>query len=52
LHGDAEHPYSEVIGVVEAVTRVDDVSRVRLLTRRGDRVTVAIPDVLAAKVFP
>jgi hypothetical protein len=51
LHGDAEHPHSEAIGVVEAVTRADDVSTVRLLTRRGDRVTVAIPDGLAAKVF-
>jgi hypothetical protein len=52
LYGDAQHPFSEAIGVVQGVPRVDDVSSVSLLTRRGDRVTVAIADVLAAEVFP
>jgi hypothetical protein len=52
LHGDAQHPFSEAIGVVHAVTRIDAAPSVSLLTRRGDRVTVAISDVLAAKVFP
>jgi hypothetical protein len=52
VHGDARHPFSEAIGVVQAVTDIDAAPSVSLLTRRGDRVTVAISDVLAAKVFP
>jgi hypothetical protein len=52
LHGDPTHPFSEAIGVVQGVTHGDDAPNVELLSRRGELVTVAIPDVLAAKVFP
>ena len=52
LHGDPAHPFSEAIGVVQAVRHGDAPPSVELLSRRGEVVTVAISDVLAAKVFP
>jgi hypothetical protein len=47
LHGDAAYPFSEAVGVVQAVD--DDV--VKVLSRRAELVSVVIEDVLAAKVF-
>ena len=52
LHGDPAYPFSEAIGVVQAVTQGDAASSVEILSRRGEVVTVAVSDVLAAKVFP
>ncbi len=46
LHGDPDHRFSEASGVLMAV---DD--RLTILKKSGDRVEVAIDDVVAAKVF-
>jgi hypothetical protein len=50
LHDDPDHPFSEAIGVVMAIH--DDDARIDLVSRRGELVSVAIDDILAAKVFP
>ena len=49
LAGDPEHPFSEAIGVISAVT--DDLV-VTILNREGKPTEVRASDVLAGKVFP
>jgi hypothetical protein len=52
LTGDPEHPFTEAVGVVQAV-RTDDEGPARLVVvnRRGEEREVPLSDVLAAKVF-
>ncbi|MGH2694834.1 MAG: hypothetical protein ACRDJJ_08465 [Actinomycetota bacterium] len=53
LRGDPEHPFSEAIGVLKSVSEGDSGAQsLQIITRRGDTVTVAASDVLAAKIFP
>jgi hypothetical protein len=47
LRGDPDHPFSEAIGMVQAVTD----GAVTVVTRRGEEVRVGLRDVLAAKTF-
>jgi hypothetical protein len=49
LHDDPAHPFSEAVGVVQSVDEKGDIS---IATRTGAVVTVASPDILAAKIFP
>ena len=49
LHDDPDHPFSEAIGVVQAV---DPSGSVSIVTRTGTTVTVQATDILAAKIFP
>jgi hypothetical protein len=53
MHGDPRHPFSEAVGVVQAVFSGDDgVVRVSIMNRRGEEVTMPLGDILAVKVFP
>jgi hypothetical protein len=52
LHDDPAHPFSEAIGVVQAVRDEAGVQQVEVLNRKGEVVIVAVTDVLAAKLFP
>lgn len=52
LHGDAQHPFSEAIGVVMAIDPSEGDDRVTILTKRGEEVVVDASDVLARKTFP
>ena len=52
LHGDPEHPFSEAIGVVQSVREVDGRDHIEVVDRRGGVVSIAVEDVLAAKLFP
>ncbi len=50
---DPEHPFSEAIGVVADVGTSPRGDRsVTILTRSGDSKTVAVDDIVAAKLFP
>jgi hypothetical protein len=46
------HPFSEAVGVIQAVEGDAGTERIVLVDRRGTRVSVGAGDVLAAKVFP
>jgi hypothetical protein len=52
LHDDAEHPFSEAIGMV-ATVRADpgEQTEIDVVNRRGEASTVPLDDVLVAKVF-
>jgi hypothetical protein len=52
LHDDAEHPFSEAIGMVASV-REDPGKRAEIdvVNRRGVPSTVPLDDVIVAKVF-
>ncbi len=50
LH-DADHPFSEAIGVVQSVRDVDGGQQVEILNKRGEVASFAARDVLAAKLF-
>jgi hypothetical protein len=52
LRGDPQHPFTEAIGVVQAV-RSDALGAevVVVVDRRGDQREVRLGDVLAAKIF-
>jgi ribosomal protein S12 methylthiotransferase accessory factor YcaO len=52
LHDDPAHPFSEAIGVVQAVRDEAGVQQVEVLNRKGEVVIVPVTDVLAAKLFP
>jgi hypothetical protein len=48
LHDDPDHPFSEAVGVVMAV---DEASKsVSLMTKKGE-LSIALADLVAAKVF-
>lgn len=47
LTGDADHPFSEAIGMVQGVA--DDV--VTVVNRRGEETRIVLSDILAAKAF-
>jgi hypothetical protein len=47
LHDDPDHPFSEAIGVVMAVTEGD----VSILNRKGTVAVVPINDILATKIM-
>ncbi len=49
---DADHPFSEAVGVVMEVRDHDDGSRIALMTRRGERIELEKNDIVAANVFP
>ena len=52
LTGDPQHPFTEAIGVVQAVRTSGDGAPVLVLVdRRGSEREVPLADVLAAKVF-
>jgi hypothetical protein len=52
IHDDAEHPFSEAIGVVSSVTKEDGTEIVTIVDRRGGITKVPAPDLLASKLFP
>ena len=51
LAGDAEHPFSEAIGVIAGVSETDDPT-VTIIGRDGESTVVASSSVLQGKVFP
>ena len=48
LHGDPDHPFSEAIGMIQSV----EADVVEIVNRRGEVSSIAIGDILAAKLFP
>ncbi len=52
LHDDPAHPFSEAIGMVQAVRGEEGAERVEIVNRRGEVASVATDDILAAKLFP
>ena len=52
LRDDPTHPFSEAIGVVQAVRDTNGSEQIEILSRRGEVATVATDDILAAKLFP
>ncbi len=48
LHDDPAHPFSEAIGVVMAV----DDDNIRIMTKRGETVSIPISDIEASNLFP
>jgi hypothetical protein len=52
LRGDPDHPFSEAVGVVQAVRATDKTQSIEILKRSGEVVSVEARDVLNAKVFP
>jgi hypothetical protein len=50
LRGDPDHPFSEAIGVVMSTDPEPGV--VTILGKNGEKVDVAVRDILATKVFP
>ncbi len=52
LH-DSDHPFSEAVGVVAAVAPGSDGhTSLAIVNRRGETLSVAASDILAAKLFP
>ena len=51
LSGDPEHPFSEAIGVISAVSD-DEQPKIEILDREGKSIEVRASDVLQGKVFP
>ena len=52
LHGDAEHPFSEAVGMVASVrAEPERRAEIDVVNRRGVASTVPLDDVMAAKVF-
>jgi len=52
LRGDPRHPFTEAIGVVQAVRPgASGAGVLVLVNRRGEEREVALDDVLAAKIF-
>lgn len=51
LAGDPEHPFSEAIGVISAVSETDDPT-ITIMGRDGKTTVVASSSVLQGKVFP
>jgi hypothetical protein len=52
LHDDAEHPFSEAIGMVASVrTDPGEQAEIDVVNRRGVASIVPLDDVLVAKVF-
>lgn len=51
LAGDPEHPFSEAIGVISAVSD-DEQPRLTILSRDGSATELRAADVLQGKVFP
>ena len=51
LHGDAEHPFSEAIGMVASVRDEAGRAEIDVVNRRGVASTVPLHDVMVAKVF-
>ena len=49
----SDHPFSEAVGVVAAVAPgPDGHTSLAILDRRGQTISVAASDILAAKLFP
>ncbi len=51
LRGDPAHPFSEAVGVVQAVVASAEGGCIRVVKRRGELVEVPVGDILAAKVL-
>ena len=52
LRGDPQHPFTEAIGVVQAVrTDAAGADVLVVVNRRGEQREVRLEDVLAAKIF-
>jgi hypothetical protein len=51
LSGDPEHPFSEAIGVVSAVSQ-DEQPNITIMSRDGISTELRASDVLQGKVFP
>ncbi|MDQ3878510.1 MAG: hypothetical protein M3290_09215 [Actinomycetota bacterium] len=51
LRDDSSHPFSEAVGVVQAISR-DSRGVLQIVTRRRGTIDVAVEDVVALKVFP
>jgi hypothetical protein len=52
LSGDPQHPFTEAVGVVQAVrTHESGADVLVLVSRRGEEREVPLADILAAKIF-
>ncbi len=53
VHDDPEHPWSEAVGVIQAVfdPGTDD-ARLSIVSRRGDIREIRVENVVAYKLFP
>ena len=53
LRDDPAHPFSEAIGLVQAVEADEsDTLSLKIVDRKGGIKQIAVDDVLAAKIFP
>ena len=53
IHDDPAHPFSEAIGMVQAVDKdASGYSIVQIVNRRGEVTSVRVDDILAAKFWP
>jgi hypothetical protein len=52
IHDDPDHPFSEAVGVVASVTSEGGAETVTIINRRGGRIPIPAPDLLAVKLFP
>ncbi|MGH2772084.1 MAG: hypothetical protein ACRDIU_02955 [Actinomycetota bacterium] len=52
IHGDPEHPFSEVVGLLQAIDRSSGRTVYRITRRSGEVVEVPEADVLKLKMVP
>ena len=53
LHDDSGYPFSEAVGVIQAVGPSEQGSELLfILKRRGEIISVPVADIVAVKLFP